>query len=58
MEYRSTNENELILPTTVNLDTDKGDEIISSLRDAGIKCNCESNDNNVSITFSIEDIEA
>lgn len=58
MEYRNTNENELILPTTVNLDTDKGDEIISSLRDAGIKCNCESNDNNVSITFSIEDIEA
>lgn len=57
MEYQNTNISDLILPTTITLDTNRQSEIITALKDADIKCSAIGSDNSLSITFSVNDIE-
>lgn len=57
MEFHNTNISELILPTTITLETKKQDEIIASLKEADIKCSAIGSENNISITFGVNDIE-
>ena len=57
MEFQNTNISELILPTTITLVTKKQDEIIAALKEADIKCSAIGTDNNISITFGVNDIE-
>lgn len=57
MEYQNTNISDLILPTTITLDTNRQSEIITALKDANIKCSAIGSDNSLSITFSVNDIE-
>ncbi len=49
--------NSLILPTTININSDKCNEILSALKETDIPCSTTSDSNNISITFGINDIE-
>ena len=57
MEYKNTNISDLILPTTITLDTNRQSEIITALKDTDIKCSAIGTDNSLSITFGVNDIE-
>jgi len=57
MEYQNVNINDLILPTTIKLNHDKSEEIVSLLKDTDLKFIATADSNATSITFSINDIE-